>query len=579
MEREAELLPNKRRKKTRIFESARSFADAIFPPSNDSSDMKALLVDDATLPVVSMSFGHSNLLERNVFLIEKVGNANQIRENKLMSCIIFIRPDDASLDAACEELQRPKFKKYRVVFCCAVCPDHLDRLAYADSENVVEAVIEIFCDFVVVTRDAFLIERSAHSSLFTSNSEWSRIAEGIASFMVAQECIPVIRFQADSEEATRLATELSRIIRDDSDLYCFPPSDTTLIIGDRQCDPLTPLLLQWGYQEMLHEHIGIDHGTVKLSREMRKSKSEDEAEELVVSLKDDALFEENMYETWGKVCVNLNEKVTRCREVLTLDRDNASFEVIQALLNSIPENRALTETTSRHVSLAAYMTDLIRRNDLLEVSMLEQHMCTDAKESEHWTRLEELSKRRIDARFIFHLCLIYNLRYEDENRLSKTKAILDRLGDGYYQKLKDFRRYCGRKKQSDRLFTETNVVQSIFRALKPGEPAKNPYALHQPYLKKILLELFTNKLDSKAYRIASASSKTYASTQQVKRAWVFMCGGYTYSEASLAHSVNIGDIQWEGAGAENVNDRRFQCVLGGDKVLHSSMFLNSITSN
>eukprot|EP00796_Vickermania_ingenoplastis_P005148 gene5148-3698_t len=547
-----------------LLDRVMEYADKIIPRNED---MKVLLVDETTLHVISMAFTQTELLSRKVFLVDKVENTQQRSPMKLMRCILFIRPESSSVDAACEELQRGKYKSYAVVFCCATCPEHLDRLAYADCHNLVDTVLEVFCDFCTVNNDAFLIEKAGTSSLFSSNTDAMRVAEGIASLMAAQKCVPIIRYQGRSETASRVAADLVDILRHDQELYNFPTRDTVLLIVDRSDDPLTPLMTPWTYQAMLHEHVGIQHNVVYLPGDG----VDDEAKQLVVSAKDDPLFAENMFRQWGEVCVNVKAAVDRCKEVVSVDRSAASMEDLQMLLQSVPESRSMTLTATKHVALASHMSEMIKRSCLLEVSLLEQQMYSSSSPGDHWTRLVALANRcSIAPHHILRLCLIYNLRYEPNAESSKTHTILQQLGgECYTEKLKQLRKQCGDKSAVERLFPESNLVKSVMRTLKADDGA-NAYAQHQPLLQKTFLELLTGKLNETTYCLSAASRKQFSSTQRVKNVWVFICGGFTFEEAAFVHRVNSGAVKWEGPGAETASNRPLKCLIGGDREYYNS---------
>lgn len=79
----------------------------------------------------------------------------------------------------------------------------------------------------------------------------------------------ICRYQAGSETCRRLAQALQELTQgDERELFDFgsrgqEPSPVLLLI-DRKEDPVTPLLLQWTYQAMVHELLGIQANRVNL---------------------------------------------------------------------------------------------------------------------------------------------------------------------------------------------------------------------------------------------------------------------------------------------------------------------------
>ena len=52
-----------------------------------------------------------------------------------------------------------------------------------------------------------------------------------------------------------------------------------LLILDRKCDPVTPLLSQWTYQAMVHELLGLNNNRVVLKGAPNVSKEMEEVGE------------------------------------------------------------------------------------------------------------------------------------------------------------------------------------------------------------------------------------------------------------------------------------------------------------
>lgn len=574
-----------------LFQVTHDCLKALFPLTDQ---MKVLLVDQVTLPIISMAFSQAELLESRVFLVDRIERTHLRSTMKNMHCIIFIRPENNSVDAACAELEGSKYESYSISFCSSTCSEHLDRLAYADSENRVKSVKEVFCDFCTVNKDTFLIEKDPLTSIFAAHdAQIMRVAEGLASLLAAHRCVPVIRYEGQSDQASRVAAHLVHILKEDPELYHFPTHDTLLLILDRRTDPLTPLLTPWTYQAMLHEFIGIHHNMVELPSNVTSTSpsdtllasSEPKSNEMPVSAKDDSLFEENMYEQWGEVCINLKNAVDRCKELVSVDRQSASVEDLKNLLESLPENRMVTMTAAKHVSLASHISEIIKKNTLLEVSLLEQQMYSSCKETDHWNRLIGLSNHpNIHPRYIFRACIIYYLRYECPSSTSKTDLIIKRLPSpltsaevSYPEKFAQFQRYIGDAFSPDKLFPESNIVQSVIRTLKSDDKS-NSFSKHEPLLKKVVADALTGKLNDLKYRVLSPGKQPSSFTQRIKNVWVFICGGYTLSEAALIHRINSGKEQWEHPGGEILNGKPVSCLLGGEALLNGTLFLNSITT-
>lgn len=78
------------------------------------------------------------------------------------------------------------------------------------------------------------------------------------------------RFQRNSECCEKLAQSLHHLTTiEERGLFDFgsrgQEASPLVLILDRKDDPVTPLLLQWTYQAMVHELIGLDTNRLDLS--------------------------------------------------------------------------------------------------------------------------------------------------------------------------------------------------------------------------------------------------------------------------------------------------------------------------
>lgn len=78
------------------------------------------------------------------------------------------------------------------------------------------------------------------------------------------------RYQRNSECCEKLAQSLHHLTTvEERGLFDFgsrgQEASPLVLILDRKDDPVTPLLLQWTYQAMVHELIGLDTNRLDLS--------------------------------------------------------------------------------------------------------------------------------------------------------------------------------------------------------------------------------------------------------------------------------------------------------------------------
>ncbi|ORC92941.1 putative vacuolar protein sorting-associated protein [Trypanosoma theileri] len=594
-----------------FFHIVSEYVEHILPADNT---MKVLLVDEATLNIISMACSQTMLLKRGVFLVSRIDDHHQRKCMKNMRCIIFIRPQLSSVEAACQELRTPKYESYAIHFSTAAGAEFLDRLARADVESLVNRVGEVFCDFTAVNGDAFVPAAPACVLLpaFLSAVAVQRVAEGVAATFVALRRKPLVRFDQNSAFARRVATELAEILSRNAELYDYKSRDSVLLILDRSSDTLTPLLTPWIYQAMLHEHIGLHHNRLQLPEGVSEEK------EYVFSQQDDDFFAANMFANWGELCNNVKAYVDKCKSTLNIDRSTATMDEIKDFMQRLPQTKTLTGSVTKHATVVSYLSSIIKKRGLLDISLLEQDMVATPNASDHWNRLQGFVEKYnrgltsssisnnsnnnnnsgeyvVETRDLFRLCLIYHLRYEKANQTSRVVSILEKLGPHYVNCLRKLQQYRS-DKSTDELFGATGVMASI---VKTFVDVGNIYTQHEPVLKRILLQLFSGKLPLDQYpyltpppssssalhtntanstQMSSSPSSSSSSNYKPKEVTTFMCGGFTYEEAALVNAINTGTA-YTGSAANNLASGGVRAAIGGTNVLNSEEFLTLLSTH
>lgn len=95
--------------------------------------MKVLLLDSVTTQVVAMVYSQSQILEKEVYLVERMDAEHEPMQH--LKAVYFIRPTKDNIQTLCAEIARPRFSEYHVFFC-SICPHELlQQLAAADEHE------------------------------------------------------------------------------------------------------------------------------------------------------------------------------------------------------------------------------------------------------------------------------------------------------------------------------------------------------------------------------------------------------------------------------------------------------------
>jgi vacuolar protein sorting-associated protein 45 len=241
----------------------------LFSVSFSCAGMKVLLLDAATTKFVSMVYSQTQILEQEVYLVERLGKAHESMGH--LKAAVFLQPTEDNCVLLLSELANPKYAEYHLFFSNIVPQDILARLARADEGDLIKQVQEYYGDFAAVNEDLFhtgvwksISIASLPARTLDSAALMDRNVSGVLSALLATKRKPAqIRYQATSETARRLASDVVLRLGSD-DIFEFRGAGPLLLILDRRDDPITPLLTQWTYQAMVHELLGLKDNRVVL---------------------------------------------------------------------------------------------------------------------------------------------------------------------------------------------------------------------------------------------------------------------------------------------------------------------------
>jgi len=396
---------------------------------NTVSGMKAFVLDKETTGMVSVVFAQSQILQKEVYLFERLDLSQ--RESLLhLKAVCFLRPTRENIDNLCQELKDPKYGEYHLFFSHVLRSDFLTTLAQADEHCVIQQVQEFFGDYYAANRDTFSF--GVTSCVPSSQEEFSlvhdRICLGLSSVFLSLKKTPIIRYQRNSEQATRIAQDLERLIDRETALF-DSKADTSpiLLILDRKDDPVTPLLTQWTYQAMVHDLIGMVNNRVDLKY---VPGIKPELQEIVLSSEQDSWYGSRMYSNFGDLGISLRELVDEFQSKTKSNQSITTIAEMKKFLENYPEFRKLSGNVSKHVTLVGELSRIVEYRSLLDVSELEQQIAGTHDHSGHLSSLKQiLQKPQIQNRDKLRLAMLYALRYEtSSNEINLVREMLSQSG-------------------------------------------------------------------------------------------------------------------------------------------------------
>ncbi|KAL9449644.1 hypothetical protein AB3S75_011545 [Citrus x aurantiifolia] len=538
----------------------------------DISGMKVLILDSQTVSAVSVVYSQSELLQKEVFLVELVDSIYKSKESMShLKAVYFLRPSSENIQHLRRQLANPRFGEYHLFFSNMLKDTQIHILADSDEQEVVQQVQEFYADFVAVEPYHFTLNiPSNHLYMLPAVVDPSslqhfcdRVVDGIAAVFLALKRRPVIRYQRTSDIAKRIAQETAKLMyQQEIGLFDFRRTEISplLLILDRRDDPVTPLLNQWTYQAMVHELIGIQDNKVDLRSIGDFPKDQ---QEVVLSSEQDTFFKANMYENFGDIGMNIKRMVDEFQQVAKSNQSIQTIEDMARFVENYPEYKKMHGNVSKHVTLVTEMSKMVEERKLMLVSETEQELACNGGQGAAFEAVTNLlNNENVSDIDRLRLVMLYALRYEKDspvqlmqlfNKLASRSA---KYKPGLVQFLL---KQAGVDKRTGDLYGNRdfmNIARNMARGLKGVE---NVYTQHQPLLFQTMESIIKGRLRDVDYPFLG----NHFQQGRPQDVIIFIVGGTTYEES---RSVAL----------ENANNSGIRFILGGSVILNSKRFLKDL---
>ncbi|XP_066233469.1 vacuolar protein sorting-associated protein 45 isoform X3 [Saccopteryx leptura] len=501
--------------------------------------MKVLLMDKETTGIVSMVYTQSEILQKEVYLFERIDSPNR-EIMKHLKAICFLRPTKENVDYLIQELRRPKYSIYFIYFSNVISKSDVKSLAEADEQEVVAEVQEFYGDYIAVNPHLFSLNiLGCCQGRNWDPAQLSRTTQGLTALLLSLKKCPMIRYQLSSEAAKRLAESVKQVITKEYELFEFRRTEVPplLLILDRCDDAITPLLNQWTYQAMVHELLGINNNRIDLSRVPGISK---DLREVVLSAENDEFYANNMYLNFAEIGSNIKNLMEDFQKKKPKEQQKLeSIADMKAFVENYPQFKKMSGTVSKHVTVVGELSRLVGERSLLEVSEVEQELACQNDHSSALQNLKRLLQNPKVTEFdAARLVMLYALHYERHSNNSLPGLMMDLRNKGVCEKYRKLVsaivEYGGKRARGSDLFSPKDAVAITKQFLKGLKGIENVYTQHQPFLHETLDHLIKGKLKENLYPYLGPSTLRDRPQDII----VFVIGGATYEEALTVYNLN-----------------------------------------
>jgi len=394
-----------------------SFLQTSEPIEKWSNDM-ILVVDDASLRVISHAFGMYRLMENRVYLVEQI---TKVRAPYRKSApIYFLSPSKASVArlisdwTPSKKQKEPLYADSVFIYFTNALSDELFDMIKACKPLVkrLKALGEVNIDFIAKQARAFHFDMNSSevfSKLYRQRVNGSSplehaIADKLVTACASLNEYPHIRYKAGSNVSVQVAKlfnqKFTSFIGKNKDWWYHGDAThtekgrSTLLVMSRTDDCLSPLIHEFTYQAMVHDLLKVKDDKITVQTQgaegpIEKDALLNESDELWVELRGKHIADVIQILS-GRIRDIVNSSTGVALKKKGSEAKSLTMNQMANALKALPEYQEVMSKLSQHMHIAHQCMNIFKKQRLLDLSEIEQTLATGKNDENRSPRLSEM---------------------------------------------------------------------------------------------------------------------------------------------------------------------------------------------
>jgi syntaxin-binding protein 1 len=483
---------------------------------------KVLIVDKHTLSVVSAACKVSDLMARNITVVESIDKKRQPFPQ--MEGVYFISPSEETAKMVLDDLEKKKYGSTHLFFSSPAPNSIIKIIGGSRMAKTITTCVDLNLDFLAIESNIFTFkeEEDIRRAFFQPDIDAyaKELSDKLLTFCLTVKEIPHIRFNVEKGKNRKIAELTAVKLRDKLDEYkknnkneiTKQAQKSVLLICDRSIDAIAPLLHEFTYQAMTIDNIEFERGNIFLNKttnnegkEIVKKVMIDENDEIWVNYRSRHISESSV-----GIKKELKDFLDKSGMGLKKeDKDKMKMEDVGTMIRKLPQYQSKIGGYSLHINLNKTLMDIFKKEFLNECATEEQNMATgqDADGNTPKSLVNDLSalmrKNGVTQQSKLRLIMLYTLT--KGNKDYRDKFIdLAKINDGERNAL-----YNVTSLKPPSTFSFDKMFKKMFTSKPKSQEVDYTLSRYVPVMKGLCEDLLKGTLSEKEYKYVDVPGKDF----------------------------------------------------------------------
>ncbi|KAG2386327.1 hypothetical protein C9374_002773 [Naegleria lovaniensis] len=374
-----------------IREKVRNTLLKVVDSIGEKDQWKVMIVDEHALQVISSACKVSDLLTKNVTIVENLGKKRQ--PFPTLDAVYFVTPTADSIDKIIEDYNvpnKPTYGNAHLLFTSRITEELMDKIARSRLHTRVKTFQDVNIDFLAVERPIFTFKQQDDIQQLLNTDTRSRekystlVADQLYTFFLTSGFSPYIRYSSDSPISKTVANRVYDLLNKSKESKGLVKDKSIALIIDRTEDANAPLLHEFTYQAMAYDLLNVSPNDNVYEYSYTTGDNQKKTKKVLLDEQYDPVWERFRHTHFAELGKELQKEIDQFlnehQDISNTQKKEVGKKLDSAemsdMIRKLPQYQKSLSMYSMHKQINKELLTIFREQSLSKIATEEQNMAT-----------------------------------------------------------------------------------------------------------------------------------------------------------------------------------------------------------